>query len=329
LIIGLSNIGDAILMSGVVAAVRAHEPDAHLTLVVGERARAVFVDDPRVQVLVDADRYGSMLGRLKLMAALWRYRPHTVIDLRHTIYPMLLNPLAAWRYLRRPPRGIRHMRDRHRWMLSAQAPGIAPSAASVAALSLTTRDEAYVDTLWARWKLDGRRAVVVVCPGARSHIKRWTAEGFARLSDRLIAERGAEVVLSGEPDEKPIVDEILGVMRERAHAAVGLLTVRQLGALMRRAQLVITNDSASLHLASAVETPTLAVFGPTDERKYGPTAPRSRIVRRRLFCAPCEEAACRYNHECMRFISADEVYEEAVRILQEGQGAGGRGRRGV
>jgi ADP-heptose:LPS heptosyltransferase len=315
LIIGLSNIGDAILMSGVVAAVRAHEPEAHVTLVVGERARAVFVDDPRVQALVDADRFSSIPGRVKLALALWRYRPHVVVDLRHTVYPMLLKPLSAWRYLRRPPRAVGHMRERHRWMLSAQVPDIDPTASGASALWVPPRDDAHVDTLWGRWKLSGGRPVVVICPGARSHIKRWTAEGFARLADRLIAERGSDIVLSGEPDEKPIVDDILSLMRGRAHTAVGLLTVRQLGALMRRARLVITNDSASLHLASAVETPTLAIFGPTDEFKYGPTAPRSRTVRRRLFCTPCEQAACRFNHECMRFIAPEEVYAAACELL--------------
>ena len=92
------------------------------------------------------------------------------------------------------------------------------------------------------------------------------------------------------------------------------------GRWLQRAALVLSNDSASLHLASAVGAPTVAVFGPTDERKYGPTAPRSRVVRRRLFCSPCEQALCRFSHECMRFIGADEVYDAAKRLLLEAGG---------
>src|SRR3989338_4511264 len=111
LVIGPSNIGDAILMSSVVSALHARYPEAHATLVVGSRARAVFVDDPRVQVLVDADRFDSALGRLQLAVSLWRYHPHVVVDLRHTLYPLLLKPLTAWRYLRRPPRAVAHMRE--------------------------------------------------------------------------------------------------------------------------------------------------------------------------------------------------------------------------
>jgi heptosyltransferase-2 len=79
--------------------------------------------------------------------------------------------------------------------------------------------------------------------------------------------------------------------------------------------MVITNDSALLHAAQAMGTPTVAIFGPTDERKYGPRLPHSVVVRRNLICAPCERALCPYNHECMRFLEADEVYEAAVRCL--------------
>jgi ADP-heptose:LPS heptosyltransferase len=317
LIIGPSNIGDAILASDVVAAVSARHPDAHLTLVVGRRAKALFAEDPRIHTLVDADAFASGSGRLRLALALWRYHPHVLVDLRHTLYPLLLKPLSAWRYLRQPPRGLRHMRERHLWRLAVQAPGIrAGQEDGPPALRLTDKDLAHVNGLWRRWQLDRAERIVIICPGARSHIKRWTAEGFARVADRLIAEAGATVILSGEPEEKPVIDEIAGAMGRRAHSAVGLTTIRQLGGLMQRAHLVVTNDSASLHLASAARVPTLAVFGPTDEAKYGPAAPRHRTIRRRLFCAPCERSLCRFNHECMRFIRADEVYDAARDLLR-------------
>ena len=342
LIIGLSNVGDAILTSDVIAAVRRRYPDAHLTLVVGQRATALFADNPRIQTLVDFSMYDSLVGRMKLALALWRYQPHVVIDLRHTLYPFLLKPLSAWRYLRKPPKSIVHMRARHLWKLRTQAPefawsptakGRGPMAGSLpqageleeSPMWWAARDAAHVEGLWKRWQLARAPRLVIICPGARSHIKRWTAEGFARVADRLITEARAQVVLSGEPDEEAIVDEIMGLMTHRAASAVGSTTIRQLGVLMRRAHLVITNDSASLHLASVLDVPTVAIFGPTDEQKYGPTSSRHRTLRRTLFCTPCERSLCRFNHECMRFISADEVFIAAKELLE---GAGG-GRRGA
>ncbi len=315
LVIGPSNIGDAILASPVVAALHQRYPEAQLTLVAGTRAKAVFAEDPRVQVLVDSGAFDSAAGRLKLAWALWRYRPHLVVDLRHTAYPLLLKPLESWRYLRYPPRRLVHMRDRHLWKLRAQVPGMPEENGGTTALWTSAKDTAHIETLWRRWQLPDGARLVVISPGARSHIKRWPAEGFARVADRLIRESGASVVFAGEPDEEEIVQEILGAMEQRAVSAVGLTTIRQLGALMRRAALVITNDSAALHLASSVNAPTVAIFGPTDAAKYGPTAPKRRVLRRALFCAPCEQALCRYSHECMRFISADEVFNAAAGLL--------------
>ncbi|MEK7839813.1 MAG: glycosyltransferase family 9 protein, partial [Pseudomonadota bacterium] len=83
--------------------------------------------------------------------------------------------------------------------------------------------------------------LVLICPGARSHLKRWTVEGFAQVADRLIAARRAHVIFAGEPDEEPIVHDIQGLMTQRAPSAVGLTTIRQLSLLMQRADLVITN----------------------------------------------------------------------------------------
>jgi heptosyltransferase-2 len=323
LIIGPSNIGDAILAGDVVSAIPDQYPDAHLTLVVGERAHALFAGDPRVQTLVNTDAFSSPAGRLRLAWSLWRYQPQVVVDLRHTLYPVVLKPLTAWRYLRQPPKRLPHMRERHLWKLRVQT---GTRTSSHGALWLSPKDTVHVEQLLTRWRLDSTHPLVVICPGARSHIKRWTADGFAAVADRLIAEAGASVIFCGEPDEEAIVEEVLASMSQPAHNAVGLTTIRQAAALMQRAKLVITNDSASLHLASALDIPTVAIFGPTDAAKYGPTATSRRTIRRQLFCSPCEQALCRFNHECMRFISAEEVYEAARQLMEEGRGEKEEGR---
>jgi lipopolysaccharide heptosyltransferase II len=213
------------------------------------------------------------------------------------------------------------MKARHLWKLDRQVPSIGAGspegAPGITAVWLTERDRAQVQTLRRRWALEAGRPVVVMCPGARSHLKRWTVEGFAHVADRLIAERRAQIVFSGEPEEEAIIEEIRGLMRGKAITAVGLMTLPQVGWLMREAALVVTNDSASLHLASAAGAPTLALFGPTDESKYGPTAARHRVIRRQLVCAPCERAVCRFNHECMRFITPEEVFNAASDLLQQ------------
>ena len=319
LIIGLSNIGDAIIMSPVVARVHAAYPAAIVTLVVGERARAVFEHDPRIHRLIVMDEFDGAWGRLRLALELRRLQPQVVIDLRSTALPLVLAPGRAARYFRAVPRDIVHMRDRHLWKLRTQDPDGAGSG------ELSLRDEptvwirledhAHVERLITRWQVDQTKRLAVICPGARSHTKRWPVERFAGVADALIEQAGCEIVFTAEPAESEIVLEAIKLMRRRAHNAVSCITVPQLGALMQRARIVITNDSASLHMAGAVGTPVIAIFGPTDARKYGPVESAGRAIHRKLVCAPCEQALCRFNHECMRFVSVDEVFRAACDTL--------------
>jgi len=348
LVIGLSNIGDAILMSPVIERLHRRYPQASLTLLVGERAEPLFHHDPRINRLVCVDEFEGLWGRLRLAGLVWNAQPDLLIDLRKTALSLVWRPWRVLRYVWPVPRHVTHMKDRHLWRLQAQGSGLPgpdmcptevgagppralagagraqgngpqPTAQSPERPSIWIAQEDLdsVNRLMSRWGLDPRRRLVVVSPGARSHIKRWYPDRFARLADRLIDEGDVEVVFTGEPEEGPLVTEILGAMRHRAHNAVGATTIRQLAGLMRRASLVITNDSAALHVACAMDVPVLALFGPTDPRKYGPTGQHDRVIQRRLFCVPCEQALCRFNHECMRFISVEDVYAAAVEILQQ------------
>jgi len=329
LVIGLSNIGDAVLMSPVIERLHAGCPQAHLTLLVGERARALFANDPRVQRLVCMEEFEGVVGRLRLVRWVWQTAPDLLVDLRQTALPLVWRPWKAWRYLWPVPSHVAHMRTRHLWRLRRQMPHLHPALSRKGGVHVADGEGgqpiwlpqeavAAVDQLLRRWGVDEHQRLIVIAPGARSHIKRWYPDRFAAVADRLIEDAHVEVVLTGEPDEAPVIQEVLRAMRHRAHNGIGQTTIQQLAALMRRARLVMTNDSAALHLACAVNTPVLALFGPTAARKYGPTGARDQVIQRRLFCAPCEQATCRFNHECMRFISADEVYTAARKLLECG-----------
>ena len=315
LVIGLSNVGDGILMSPVVARLSAAHPSAELTLVVGTRAQAVFERDPRITHLIALEDGGGWRRRLHLLGVLWRTRPHVLVDLRKTILPLLWRPWLAWRYLLPLPADARHRRRRHLQALERQVPGLSSAGEALPSIAVAESDAAHIEHLLVRWGVDLRKPLVVMAPSARSHIKRWYPDRFAAVADRLIQELGATVVVTGEPEEGALVNEMLDAMQQRAYSAVGLTTLPQLAALMRRARLVIANDSAALHLGCAAGATVLSLFGPTDPSKYGPTGPRDRVIQRRLVCVPCEAALCRFNHECMRFISADEVFAAARSLL--------------
>lgn len=146
---------------------------------------------------------------------------------------------------------------------------------------------------------------VAVNPVAFWETKLWQEEKFAELCDRVRRELGVGIVLTG--GEAPPLERIRGMMAERAANLGGRTTLRELACLYKRAALVVTTDSGPMHLAAAVGTPVVALFGPTDPARTGPYGPGHRVVRRELACSPCLKKRCE-TQRCMREIEVGEVF---------------------
>jgi len=91
--------------------------------------------------------------------------------------------------------------------------------------------------------------------------------------------------------------------------------LRELAYFLSLSKLLITNDSAPLHIAGSVDLPVIAIFGPTDPEKYGPISPGSIVLRKNISCSPCEQAVCEFDLECMKQISSEDVLNAVYRIL--------------
>jgi heptosyltransferase-2 len=173
----------------------------------------------------------------------------------------------------------------------------------------------------ARALLDGRgadtaRTLVAVCPGStNSRAKRWHADRFAALADRLIEEAGATVLLIGAGDELGVTKEVLAKMRHRPVVLTGETTLAETTAILSVCGLLVTNDTGPAHLASALGRPTLVIFGPTNPLTTRPFAPGAEIVRRPPDCAPCMLRDCPIDHRCMTAIEVGEVFARAVALL--------------
>lgn len=315
LFITLSNVGDAILSLPALDLVRQVRPGARVTVLAGARSAPVFAGRPEVAEAIAQVRRASWRSSLALWRRLRAARFDVVIDLRHTLWPLLLGAARRSPLLRPAPRHLVRMRERHLWR-AQRALGVTASAPPPGAMA-----QAPDDLFAAQWLRDERvpegALLVAISPGARSHIKRWTSAGFAAVADRLIAATRCHVLFTGEAGERDVVSGIIGRMAhpQAAHVAAGRTTLGQLAALLRRCRLLISNDSATMHLAAYLDVPVVAIFGPTDPRKYGPAGPRHRILQRRLRCVPCEASLCRYHHECMEEMTADEVFTAAREVL--------------
>ncbi|MFH1996409.1 MAG: glycosyltransferase family 9 protein [Candidatus Omnitrophota bacterium] len=311
LVITLSNVGDIVLTTPVISALAEEFPQARIDVMVGPRGKDVFEKDPRITKVVIYDKRVSMVKKRRLSLKLKKLRYDLAVDLRNTIFPILIGARYRTSTIQKFPRTIVHRKHRHLFRLQCLGIDRMDTASSI---HIPDQDEKYVDGLLGSARTSGE--IVVVNPGAKSRLKRWTKEGFSSVCDRLINECGSTVALVGCDEDRAVVDDIAAMMKREAINLVGKTNVRQLADITRRARLVITNDSAPLHVACAVGTTVLSIFGPTDPKKYGPTGDMDISISKKLFCSPCEKAECRYDFECMRSITADEVFQAAKEMLE-------------
>jgi lipopolysaccharide heptosyltransferase I len=164
---------------------------------------------------------------------------------------------------------------------------------------------------------------IVLTPGSVWETKRWLAGNFAAVG-RHFLDAGWSVVLAGSPRDKEACRQ---VARECAGAVdlCGRTSLSELAALTRRASLCVANDSGPLHLAAALGTPLVAIFGPTDPVWVGPYGRSDAVVRAGVPCSPCylrSLSQCRYDHACMHQVTPEMVIERAERVLKEHSTAG-------
>ena len=152
--------------------------------------------------------------------------------------------------------------------------------------------------------------VVVLAAGStNSRAKRWGIENYAALNDRLQEELGANVVLLGAQEEVEISDRIRALSRHKPIDLAGKTTLGQAAAVLAEARIMVSNDMGLAHVAPAVGTETIIIFGPTNHVMTRPFSPRAEIIRAGVECSPCMFRDCPIDHRCMTRISVSQVFE--------------------
>jgi heptosyltransferase-2 len=170
----------------------------------------------------------------------------------------------------------------------------------------------------SRPSASGLAPLILLNPGAQyGAAKCWLPEYFAQLADRLIEEHGATVLISSAPRERAIVDAINRSMR---HAAVDLArsgsTLGSLKEIIRRSDVMITNDTGPRHIAAAFGVPVVTVFGPTHPEWTEIYFPKERKVAVKVFCGPCQKKTCPLDHRCMTRLTPGMVYDATISLLK-------------
>ena len=175
-------------------------------------------------------------------------------------------------------------------------------------------DEQYVEAFLTAPNLRGR-ALLAVNTGGGWYTKRWGIEKFAALSDRLTERYGTLTVLTWGPGEHEETVRLQALLARGAYVPPPT-TLLQLGVLLRRCSAMISNDSGPMHIAAAVGTPVLGIYGPTNPLLQGPFGPQHLVVRNEpLECLGCNLTACPIGHPCMKDLSVDSVIACFERLL--------------
>lgn len=166
--------------------------------------------------------------------------------------------------------------------------------------------------------LPGGGPVVVLHPGtsAFGQLKRWPPARFAELGRLLVDHLGARLVVTGGPGERELVGDVLRALSVPA-AAPEPSGLPDLAALLGAAQLVVAADSLPLHLANALGTPVVGLYGPKDPAVTGPCFDRARVVRAGVACSPCTLRRCG-DRICMEWLAAPAVLQAAIELLAQG-----------
>ncbi len=311
LVITLTNAGDIILTTPVIKALGEEFPGARIDVMAGPAGREIFERDPAVFKLIIYDKHLPITEKRRLQLKLKKLKYDLACDLKNTVFPMLIGSKFRTSTIQRFPKGPLHSRDKHLHRLRSFGMSV---KSPVSYIHIPKEDDEHISDLIAGEGIS--RQFVVINPGAKSHIKRWSGEGFAAVADRIVSECGMEVIFVGTDNDSETVAGVVMKMNGAYHNFVNKTNIRQLAALIKRSRLLITNDSAPLHLGCAVGAKVLAIFGPTDPRKYGPTGDLDFVINKKLHCSPCENAQCAYDHECMKQISAEEVFDSAKMMVE-------------
>ena len=163
---------------------------------------------------------------------------------------------------------------------------------------------------------NGRR-VIGVSPGAAyGTAKRWLPERFAAAAGALAKARGASIALFGSKTERALCEEVAQRLNGyQVTNYAGQTTLAQFIDLASGCELFLTNDSGSMHIASALGVPTVAIFGATDDTTTGPTGRNARVVRHPVDCSPCLLRECPIDHRCMTGVSVERVVKEGLELL--------------
>ena len=328
LVIRFSSIGDILLMTPLIRAARERHPQAHLAFLTKAAFAPLISDNPRLNEVI------TLLpeqGLASLATAIRAKKFTHIMDLHGSLRTRALrllvpgswggynNHRVAREILIRFKKNVypRDIPVPERYFDAARRLGVSPDGGPPE-FFLSPRATQEADDWLGASGLPSDRKLVALAPGAAHNTKRWPAEYWRELVHRL-TENGVAVVIVGGPEDAELGRSVSEAGGPLAASAAGRLSLQGTGALLSRSLALVSGDTGVMHMATGVNTPVVALFGPT-VRAFGffPYSSRAVVLERDLSCRPCTawgtERCPLGHHRCLRDITAIDV-EQVVRRM--------------
>jgi lipopolysaccharide heptosyltransferase II len=316
ILIRASNwLGDSIISMPAVHAIKAGRPDAHITIVAPEKIAAVWKLWPDVNEILPMGP--SLFSTAKLI------REQPAFDVAILFPNSTRSALEIW--LGGVPRRVGYRGHHRRWMLNQIVPErmrlgpLEHQAVHYLQIARALGSDAEIAEVTSEMRARSNAPTlqkVGLCPGAEyGPAKRWLPERFAEAAATIATQMPVQWILFGTKNDAVNGNQIAGSLGNSCINRIGQTTLNQLIEELRECRLLLTNDTGTMHLATLLGVPVVAVFGSTDPRLTGPLGCGHRVIRHQVECSPCFLRECPIDFRCMKAITVEEVVAVATALL--------------
>ncbi len=305
LVLNRIHIGDCLLTTPMLRALKRRFPRAHVAVSVPEANRDLLITNPHVDEIVVRPKIKYWGSKIQFAIEQRRKGYDLIISLQEksmfyawtTAYIGLCNPRRpvtialdhpkTRRFYQHvsPVRSSQH--EVYKYLDLAEMLGCPREPNPVLELEPTSEARTMVAEFVRNRGIDADARFIGINPGATEAQKRWPVERFAEVADRLHAETGLPIVIFGGPGDRELAASIVSRMAHHPLVAAGHLSLAGTAALLERCHLLVTNDTGPMHMAVAMAVPVVAMFGPTSPTKFGPFTTLGSVIRHEVGCDDC------------------------------------------
>ena len=330
LIVRTDRLGDVVLTTPAIAALRCAYPKAKISILISPSTREIVEGNPNIDEILIDDRKGSHNGFLGFWR-LVREIKNKKFDVAFVYHTKKRTNLIC--FISRIPQRIGYQNDKFGFLLTQKIPDTRPLGNKheaqycldvLKAVGIENENkkpvivvkkefEAWADRFLYDHGLSREEKLVAIHPGASCISKRWIPERFGEVADQIISLHHCKVVLVGASENKPIVTNLLSRMKNKVIDATGQTSVGQMAAILKRCQLLISNDSGPVHVAVALGVPVISIFGRNQAglspMRWGPLGDKDIVLHKEVGCPVCLAHNCQINFKCLDEIKTSEVLE--------------------